>query len=374
MIYLDWNATAPLREEALEAMLPYLREHFGNPSSTHQAGRKARVAVDAARDAVAALIGADPREIVFTSGATEANNLALVGVLARTPGRVLATQVEHPSVLEPLRALLQRGKIELEWVPMSPEGALEKVSVSPGTRLVTIMAANNETGRLFSIADWAAVAHQAGALMHSDLTQAAGRIGVDVHAWKVDLGALSSHKIGGPKGVGALYVRRGLELEKLLHGGRQERSRRPGTENVAGIVGFGAAAAAAKRELENYAVRIRALRQRLWTGLQTLTPQPVLNTPLAESVPNTLNVSFRGFDGVFLLQRLDLEGLCVSSGSACSSGVSEPSPVLVALGFDSERIRGAVRFSLGWNTTEADIDAAVALVKRAVTSLARVGR
>lgn len=365
LIYLDYNATSPLRPEAFAAMEPVLREHFGNPSSVHAAGRAARVALDEAREQVAALVGADPREIVFTSGATEANNLALQGAAAKLGGLFVSTAVEHPSVLEPLAVLAARGTIRHALIPMDPEGALllDQAPLAEAA-LVSIMRANNETGRLFPLAEATA---KTKALVHSDLTQAAGRVAVDVKALGIHLASFSAHKFGGPKGIGALYVKRGTQLEKALFGGKQERSRRPGTENVAAAAGFGAAAAAALRDLDAFQTRMRTLRERLWAGLQSVSPAPLLNTPLTESVPNTLNVSFPGADGHFLLQKLDLAGLCVSSGAACASGTPEPSPVLRAIGYDNGRVRGAVRFSLGFATTEREIDEAIRIVRNTLT-------
>ncbi len=365
MLYFDWNATAPLRPEAFETMEPWLREHHGNPSSIHAAGRKARVALDEAREAVADLIGASERELVFTAGATEANNLAIQGVAAANPGATfVSTPVEHPSVLEPLAALEEQGRIVWKRFALTSEGAIADTGIGNDAAFVSVMAANNETGRVFPVADIARAAREAGALMHSDLTQAAGRIAVDVHAWGLDLASLSAHKIGGPKGVGAFFVRRGVTLEKVLFGGKQERSRRPGTENVPAIVGFGAAARAALRERESLHARLRELRVRLWTGIRGLGVPVELNTPLDESVPNTLNVSFVGNEGNFLLQRLDMAGLCVSSGAACASGSPEPSPVLLAMGMAEDRVRGAVRFSMGWATTADEVEQVLAVLRK----------
>lgn len=371
MIYFDWNATAPLRPEALEAMQRFLTTDFGNPSSIHAAGRAARVALDEARERVATLLGASEREIVFTAGATEANNLAILGAALRFQGaRFVSLPVEHPSVLEPLDALAKRGVIQWEKLPLGREGELTPGALDAfaGAAFAAVMLANNETGRVYDVAAAGRRAAETGTHLHSDLTQAAGRMPVDVRALGLHSGSLSAHKLGGPKGIAALYVKRGVQLEKVLFGGKQERSRRPGTENVPAIVGFGAAAAAAMRALDDYQVRMRALRDRLWAGLRGLTPAPVLNTPLEASVPNTLNVSFVGRDGHFLLQRLDMAGLCVSSGAACASGSPEPSPVLKAIGYDIARIKGAVRFSLGATTTEKDIDDALHIMQQVLAA------
>ncbi len=366
MPYLDYNATAPLRPEALEAMLPYLRDHFGNPSSIHAVGRKARVAVDEAREQVADLLGVSPRELVFTAGATEANNLALQGFARRHPGaHVASSALEHPSVMETLRALEEQGRIRWSRLPFGEDGAWSG-ELAADIGLLTLMLANNETGVLLPVAELAPAVHRTGGVVHVDVTQAAGRIAVDLEALGADMAALSAHKLGGPKGIGAFFVKRGTELEQALHGGKQERSRRPGTENVAAIVGFGAAAAAAQAELAAFGERMRTLRDRLWSGLQALPQPPLLNTPLDRSVPNTLNVSFAGLDGNYLLQRMDMLGLSISSGSACASGTPEPSPVLTALGYPPERVKGALRFSLGWATTEPDVDEALAVVRRVV--------
>ena len=370
MIYLDWNATAPLREEAFAAMEPYLRESYGNPSSIHAAGRKARVALDEARDQVADLIGASEREVVFTSGATEANNLALLGVASRMPGAVFCSSpVEHPSVLEPLKALAARKAIEWRTLPMDETGTIGALDAVRESALTTVMMANNETGILYPVADIAAAAHEAGGLFHSDVTQAVGRVPVDVTGMAFDMASLSAHKIGGPKGVGAFFIRKGVILDKVLHGGRQERSRRPGTENVAAIVGFGAAAQAALRDVEANARRMATLRERLWHGLQQMPMDVECNTPWGASVPNTLHVSFAQVDGNFLLQRLDMMGLCVSSGSACASGSPEPSPVLTAMGLTGDRVRGAMRFSLGYASTEADVDETLRILHRCLDGM-----
>lgn len=371
MIYFDWNATAPLRPEALEAMQRFLTSDFGNPSSIHAAGRAARVALDEAREKVAALLGASEREIVFAAGATEANNLAIQGAAQRFQGaRFLSLPVEHPSVLEPLEALSKRGAIQWEKLPLGSEGELAPGALDAfaGAAFAAIMLANNETGRIYDVAAAGKRAAETGTHLHSDLTQAAGRIPVDVRALGLHSGALSAHKLGGPKGIAALYVKRGVQLEKVLFGGKQERSRRPGTENVPAIAGFGAAAAAALRDLAAYQARMHALRERLWAGLRALTPAPVLNTPLELSVPNTLNVSFVGRDGHFLLQKLDMAGLCVSSGAACASGSPEPSPVLKAIGYDDSRIKGAVRFSLGVTTSAPDVDDALKIIHQVLAA------
>lgn len=381
MIYLDWNATAPVRPEAVAAMEPFWRESFGNASSVHAAGRAARVAMDDAREIVAGLIGAEPREIIFTSGATEANNLAIQGAALEEASklqsddqdrrlqptillkRFVSSPVEHPSILEPMEALAARGLIEWARLPLDADGALrmEDIEAEAARKpfLAALMLANNETGRIYPVAEAAARLRASGAHVHSDLTQAVGRIPVNVKQLNLDSAALSAHKLGGPKGIGALYVRRGVKLEKVYSGGKQERSRRPGTENVPAIVGFGAAAKAAQRDLTEVPARLAEFRKRLWTGITELNTSAVLNTPLEHSVTNTLNVSFPGMDGHFLLQKLDLQGLCVSSGAACASGSPEPSPVLRAIGYEAARVRGAVRFSMGYATTEADIEGAL---------------
>ena len=355
-IYLDWNATAPLRSEARAAALAAFGV-VGNPSSVHGEGRAARRLIEQAREQVAALVGAEPRNVVFTSGGTEANMLALVPLGARE--RLLTSAIEHPSVLAGGR--FPAGNVER--LPVTGDGqidltALEQRLTALGDRaLVSIMAANNETGVIQPVAQAARLVHSAGDLLHVDAVQAAGRIGWDISAMGADLVTLSAHKIGGPKGVGALIGRAGLDAFKpLITGGGQERGVRAGTENVAGIAGFGAAAAAARASLAAEAARVGALRKRLETGLKAASPQVVVFGIEAERLPNTTLFAVSGMKAETAVIAFDLEGVAVSAGAACSSGKVQASHVLAAMGVPPQLARAAVRVSLGPSTTEAEIE------------------
>lgn len=380
-IYLDHNATTPVDPRVLEAMLPYLQEGFGNPSSLHWFGQRARAALDEARARVAELIGASPAEIVFTGSGTEADNLALRGVAAtaREPRRAIVySAVEHHAVVHTARALAEEGW-PVQAVRVGADGLVDledlRARVDERTALVAIMLANNETGVVQPVAEVARMAHEKGALVHCDAVQAAGKIPVDVRALDVDLLALSAHKIYGPKGVGALYVKRGARLKPLLRGGSQERNRRAGTENVAGIAGLGAAAQLARTELTVQAGRLRALRDRLEQRLLAI-PGARRNGD-GPRVPNTCNVSFEGIEAESLLMALDLAGIAVSTGAACAAGAVEPSHVLRGMGLPMDRVQGSLRFSLGRSNTEEQIDRAADAVASAVEkqrSLSRAAR
>ncbi len=367
MIYLDHNATTPVLAEVVRAMLPFLERDFGNPSSAHRLGSNARCAVEEAREQVARLIGGEAAGVIFTSGGTESNNLAIEGVARASgrPGHVVTTQIEHSSVLAPL-ARLEREGWEVTRLPVDEEGRVAPeaiaAAISPATRLVTIGWANNEIGTIQPIDRIGAICRARGVPLHVDAIQAAGKVKIDCAA--ADLLSLSAHKIGGPKGIGALWVRPGLRLEPLLLGGSQERGRRAGTENVAGAVGFGVACALASRRLQAVA-RLAELRERLWEALRDL-PGVRRNSPLRGCLCNTLNVSFCGFSADALVAALDLRGIAVSSGSACAAGASEPSHVLRALGREEALARDAIRFSLGPETTAAEIDEVGAAVRSIV--------
>jgi cysteine desulfurase len=369
-IYLDHNATTPLDPRVLEAMLPVLREGFGNASSLHWFGQRARAAVDEARGAVAALVGATPAEVVFTGGGTEADNLAVRGVAAaaREPRRkVLYSAVEHHAVLHTARALAEEG-VPVEAVRVGGDGVVDlddlRAKLDDTTALVAVMLANNETGLLQPVAEVARLAHEKGALVHCDGVQAAGKVPVDVRALDVDLLALSAHKIYGPQGVGALVVRRGTRMKPLLRGGSQERNRRAGTENVAGIVGLGRAAQLAAQDLAGEAARLAALRDRLEARL--LAVPGTRRNGEGPRVPNTLNVSFERTEAESLLLALDLTGVAVSTGAACAAGAMEPSHVLRAMGLPLPRVQASLRLSLGRSTTEAAVDRAADLIASAV--------
>lgn len=361
-VYLDYNATTPLCPEALDAMTPYLREAFGNPSSVHWAGRRAKQGMEDARERVAAFLHAHPAEILFTSGGTESNNLALRGVLTspcRKPAHVITTAIEHSSILEPLRLLAVAG-VAVTRLPVDGEGRvrLEEVraALRSNTVLVSISLANHEIGTIQPMIELSHMTREHGVLLHVDAVQAAGKLPLDVNQLGVDLLSLSAHKIHGPKGIGALYVRKGTNLAPLMVGGPQEREKRPGTENVPAAVGFGCAATLAAQELELTAAHCLRLIHRLWEGIQERVPAVALNGSERYRLANTLNVWFMDATGEGLLMGLDLAGIAVSTGSACAAGSIEPSHVLLALGRHEAAAKSALRFSIGKYTTEQEID------------------
>lgn len=376
MPYFDHNATTPVHPEVADTVARVLREEFGNPSSVHRFGQRAKAILDDARTAVAALIGGDPSEVVFTSGGTEADNFALRGVaeaLEPTGRRhLIASAIEHEAVLNTLKALGRRGwKTTLlpvdDQARVSPDAL--RAALDDEVALVSIMHANNEVGTIQPIADLAAAAHERGALFHTDAVQSAGKVPVHVRDLGVDLLSLSGHKFNGPKGAGALWIRRGLRMTALMTGGRHERNRRAGTENVAGIAGLGAAASIARAKLATEAGRLGALRDRLEHGILAAVPGTAVNGSREARVPNTSNISFDGVEAESLLIALDLEGFAVSTGSACSSGALEPSHVLRAMGLSAHRTQNSIRFSLGLGNTEAEVEALVGTLPRVVEKL-----
>jgi cysteine desulfurase len=369
-VYLDHNATTPLDPRVLDAMMPFLRDDYGNPSSLHWFGQRARGAVEEAREQVAELVAADPAEIVFTSGGSESDNAALRGVAAKArPPRagIVCTAIEHHAVLNTAKALGDEGR-PVAIVRVGEGGAVDPddlaASLDDTTALVSVMLANNETGVLQPVAEAARLARARGVLVHCDAVQGAGKVAVDVRALDVDLLTLSAHKIHGPKGVGCLYVRRGTPLAALVRGGGQERNRRAGTENVAGIVGFGVAAGLARQGLKADAARLANLRDRLEARLLAI-PGTHRNGE-GPRLPNTTNVSFGGVDAEALLMALDLEGLAVSTGAACAAGGIEPSHVLRAMGLPPERVQSSLRLSLGRTTTPTDVDYAAEVIAAVV--------
>jgi cysteine desulfurase len=372
-IYLDHNATTPVAAEALEAMSRVLREGAANASSVHLDGQRAKAHLDEARTAVARLIGAATRDVVFTSGGTESDNLAIRGAAeaAEAAGRrhLVASAIEHEAVLNTVKHLARRGWT-VTWVPAGPEGVVSPAALDAAMRddtaLASVMLANNEIGTLQPVAELARAAHARGALFHTDAVQAVGKVPVDVGSLDVDLLSLSAHKFNGPQGVGALWVRPGTRLAACQTGGRQERSRRAGTENIAGIVGLGVAAAAAGHKIEFEAPRLAALRDRLEDGLLAAVPGTAVNGARDRRVPNTTNLWFDGTDAEALVIALDLEGVAVSTGSACSSGTLEPSHVLKAMGLGTRRAQQSIRVSLGATTTLEEIDRALDVVPRVV--------
>lgn len=363
MIYLDNNATTPLDPEVLEAMLPLLTEHWGNPGSVHSGGRPVARAVHTARKSIADRFGLEPTEIVFTASATESNNLALRGVIAASGGRrhLVTTAVEHPAILDVARAMASEGECELTVLGVDHDGKLDLEALDralrPGeTALVSVMGANNETGVLFPIPEIAGLAHDAGALLHVDAVQLIGKVDASWTRWPADLFSLSAHKFHGPKGAGLLTVPRRVELKPLLLGGGQERGLRSGTENPAGIVGIAKALELALDYSAEAVPRMRALRDRLGEALAGRIPGLEITGRAAERNANTLHVTIPGIEAEPVLVRLDREGIAVSAGSACSSGALKASHVLEAMGLDVERMHGVLRFSLSRETTDADVD------------------
>ncbi len=361
-IYMDHNATTPLREEVLEAMLPYLRDEFGNASSLHAYGIRARRAVEAAREQVAAALGAHPREIIFTGCGTEADNQAIKGVAFANRERgnhIITSRIEHKAVLETCEYMEKHG-FRVTYLPVDEYGVVHPEDVAQAitehTVLVSVMFANNEVGTIQPIAEIAQICRQRGVYFHTDAVQAVGKLPVNVEQLGVDLLSLSAHKFYGPKGVGALYVRKGVKIEPLLHGGHQEWGLRAATENVAGIVGLGKAIELRLAEMEAEAQRLTALRERLYNGIVAQIDHVYLNGHPTQRLPGTLSVYFDYIEGEAIILGLDLEGVAVSSGSACTSATLEPSHVLLAMGVHPATAQGSLRFSLGRGNTEEDID------------------
>ncbi len=394
MIYLDHAATTPVAAEVLDAMLPWFSGDYANPGGIYQGGVKARNAVNKAREQVAALLGAEAGEIYFTAGGTEADNWALRAVaesFADKGRHIITTRIEHHAVLHTCAYLEQKG-YEITYLDADTDGLVHAETVErairPDTILISVMAANNEIGTIQPIAEMGALAARRGILFHTDAVQAVGQVPIDVKHMKIDLLSAGAHKIYGPKGVGCLYIRKGIKIGPLLHGGSQERSRRAGTENVPGIVGFGAAAALAGRRLaEEQAVsdsvednlivgnlpgdmgKVRILRDHMIRRLEAEIPGCRLNGHRAKRLPGNVNISFDGVEGESLLIRLDMAGICASAGSACTSGSLDPSHVLLAIGLTTEQARGAIRFTLGVENTQEEIDRTVETVKHTVVKL-----
>ncbi len=371
-VYLDNNATTPLLPEVFEAMRPYFGEQFGNASSIHHHGQNTRAAVENARESVAALLGCAGSEIVFTSGGTESDNLAIAG-LVKSGDHVITSGVEHHAVLHAVRHLEEIG-CEITVLPVDEQCLIDpqdvKRALRPNTKLVTIMMANNETGVLQPVEEIGKVAAQAGIVFHTDAVQAAGKVAIDVKRIGCQALSISGHKFHGPQGIGALYVKKGTPLLPLFHGGRHERSRRAGTENVPGIVGLGQAAKIAKYGLDNGArEKLAAMRDGLERRVLEQIEETHVNGAGAPRVPNTTNIRFRHIEGEALVIALDLKGLAVSTGAACSSGAIEPSHVLIAMGLRPDQARASIRFSLGKQTTEAEIDFALSLIPSTVSRL-----
>ena len=383
-VYFDYNATTPVEPEVLDAMLPYFSGEFGNAASIHTPGQQARASVETAREQVAALIGARAQEIVFTSGGTESDNHAVFGVVgqaflpvptSKNPDpspHIITTAIEHEAVLNACQALEKSG-VRVTFLAANREGQIDldelRQAVRPETVLITVMHANNELGTVQPLEEVGRIAKERDIYFHTDAVQSAGKVPIDVNKLGVDLLSLSAHKFYGPKGIGALYIRGGTRLRQLLYGGHHQRGFRPGTENVAGIVGLGKAAEIARESLAADARRVSTLRDKLEQGLLARVPHARVNGGASLRTPNTTNLVFPGIEGEALLIALDLKGLACSTGAACSSGAVEPSHVLTAIGLPPEEARASLRFSLGRHTTEQEIDFALQVVPSAVEQL-----
>jgi cysteine desulfurase len=374
-IYLDNNATTPIAPEVFEAMKPYLTEDFGNASSIHWYGQRAKAGVETARQQVAALISARPSEVVFTSGGTESDNAAILGIVeaARSePKHVITTAIEHHAVLHTCKSLEKRG-VSVSYVRVGSNGVVDPedvaASIRPGTLLISVMHANNELGTIQPLEEIGKIAREHDVYFHADAVQSVGKIPVDIEKLGVDLLSLSAHKFNGPKGVGALYIRKGTVLRPLLFGGHHERDRRPGTENTPGIVGLGKAAELARDHLGDESLRLGALRDRLEAGILDRISQVAINGDTSRRVPNTTNLSFDYIEGEGFVIALDLRGIACSTGAACSSGSLEPSHVLSAIGLKPEQARASIRFSLGRLNTREDIEATLEVLPAVVEQL-----
>jgi cysteine desulfurase len=375
-VYMDHGATTPLREEALEAMMPYLKEKYGNPSSIHSRGREARKAVDEAREKVAAALGAEPAEIFFTSGGTESNNIAIRGAarLKKGQGHLITSSIEHHAVLDVCKDLEEDG-FRVAVLPVDRHGRVElravEQALTPDTFLISVMAANNEVGTLQPVEEIGALARQRGILFHTDAVQTVGQLPVDVKKMNVDFLTLSAHKFNGPKGIGALYVRKGIAVSAVFKGGGQERKLRPGTENVVGIVGLARALELAVSELPQKVERLQAMRDRLIKGLLAID-EVTLNGHPTLRLPGNVNVSFNYIEGESLLLSLDLQGVAASSGSACTSGSLDPSHVLMAMGLDHQHAHGSLRLSLGRGNSDEDVDYVLSVIPPIVQRLRKM--
>ncbi len=376
--YFDHNATTPVSPAVLEVLVPALLEVYGNASSIHHDGQLAKQRLELARRQTAELLHCDPKEVVFLSGGTEADNLAILGIVRSHPaGRkhVITTAIEHPAVMNPCRELEREG-VDVTYVRVGRDGVADPAeirrSLRPETVLISVMHANNELGTIQPLEEISKIAREAGALLHADGVQAAGKIPVDVKALGADLYSISGHKLYAPKGVGALYVKAGTNLAPIQFGGKHERERRPGTENVPGAIALGAAAAASASTLAVESARLGALRDRLENGILAQVPSSGVNGERSRRTPNTANIFFDGLEGEALVISLDLKGFSVSSGSACSSGAVEPSHVLLAIGLPRERARASLRFSLGRSNTEEQVDALIDAVSESVAQLRKL--
>jgi cysteine desulfurase len=374
-VYLDHNATTAVHPEVLAAMMPFFGDQFGNPSSLHWAGREVKAYLDQARERAADLLHASPEEVIFTGGGTESDNMALKGVAYALQGKgkhIITTQVEHHAILHTCRFLEKNG-FEVTYLPVNGEGLIDleglRAAMRQDTILLTIMFANNETGTIFPMEEIGAMARERGILFHSDAVQAVGKLPIDLRRLPVDILSFSGHKLYAPKGIGGQYIRKGTKLPALIHGGAQELNYRAGTENIPAIVGLGKACEIAKRDFQSRVNHLQGLRDRLQQGLQKSIPEIKLNGHPTLRLPNTLNLSFLYIEGESLLLNMDLEGIAVSSGSACTSGSSEASHVLLAMGVPPEVAQSAIRFSFGWKNTEEEVDYVLEVLPKIVQRL-----
>jgi cysteine desulfurase len=374
-VYLDHNATTAVHPEVLAAMMPFFGDQFGNPSSLHWAGREVKAYLDQARERAADLLHASPEEVIFTGGGTESDNMALKGVAYALQGKgkhIITTQVEHHAILHTCRFLEKNG-FEVTYLPVNGEGLIDleglRAAMRQDTILLTIMFANNETGTIFPMEEIGAMARERGILFHSDAVQAVGKLPIDLKRLPVDILSFSGHKLYAPKGIGGQYIRKGTKLPALIHGGAQELNYRAGTENIPAIVGLGKACEIAKRDFQSRVNHLQGLRDRLQQGLQKSIPEIKLNGHPTLRLPNTLNLSFLYIEGESLLLNMDLEGIAVSSGSACTSGSSEASHVLLAMGVPPEVAQSAIRFSFGWKNTEEEVDYVLEVLPKIVQRL-----
>lgn len=377
-IYLDSAASTPVADEVIAEMLPFMKQQYGNPSSIHRFGRETTRAIQLARKRVAGLVGASPREITFTSGGTEADNLALKGAMMQTKGqkknRIITSSIEHDAILEPCKDLERMG-IQVTYLPVTGEGLVrpsdfkDVISQHDDVALVSIMYANNEVGTVQPIKELADIVHRASALFHTDAVQATGKVPINVKSLGVDMMSMSSHKINGPKGVGALYVRSGLNIMPIIHGGGQEMSLRSGTENVPGIVGFGKACELAAKRMSEYQQHVAGLRDYLVERVLQEIPHSRLNGSRIDRIPNNAHFTFFGVNGEDLIIKLDENGVAASTGSACSVKKQKPSHVLKAMGFSYEEITGSLRLSLGMHNTKEEIDRTVLALSSVVQEL-----
>ncbi|OGC22214.1 cysteine desulfurase NifS [candidate division WOR-1 bacterium RIFOXYB2_FULL_42_35] len=374
-IYFDYNATTPIGPEVLKEMLPYLKKHYGNPSSSHIIGKAAKEGVEKARQRVANLLGCEISEIIFTSGGSEANNIALKGVaeiLKAKGNHIITSQIEHPAIINPCKYLERKG-FNVTYLPVDQYGMVDpddvKKTITPKTILITIMHANNEVGTIQPIADIGKIARKHGILFHSDAAQTIGKIETKVEKLKVDLLSIAGHKFYAPKGVGVLYIRKGTKLEPLIHGAGHESGRRAGTENVASIVGLGKAAKIAGKDLNKYRGQVFELREKLYHGIIDKVERLKLNGHPIKRLPNTLNLSFAGVDSEGMLAKM--KNIALSTGSACHAGHKEPSKVLLAMGVEPNLALGAVRFSLGKYNTQREIDQIISILSGLINKIRR---